>query len=145
MPTESLSAGSFSHSFERQHMATISLGKAPKNFKKIVSVPMHDGTNGAVECLFKYRTATEYGDLVDRMNATPTMSLDPDNQDLLGQQLRVKTRRNAEFLLEVLEGWNLDVSLTLDAAVQLCDELPGAADEIFEVYRRATVEGRLGN
>ena len=126
-------------------MATISLGKAPKNFKKIVSVPMHDGTNGAVECLFKYRTATEYGDLVDRMNATPTMSLDPDNQDLLGQQLRVKTRRNAEFLLEVLDGWNLDVSLTLDAAVQLCDELPGAADEIFEVYRRATVEGRLGN
>jgi hypothetical protein len=126
-------------------MATISLGKAPKSFKKIVSVPMHDGTTGAIECLFKYRTAIEYGDLVDRMNATPAMSLEPGEQDLLGQQLRVKTRRNAEFLLEVLEGWNLDVPLTLEAAIQLCDELPGAADETFEVYRRATVEGRLGN
>lgn len=126
-------------------MATISLGKAPKNFKKIVHVPMHDGTKGAIDCLFKYRTATEYGDLVDSLNQTPVVAVSMDDEGLLGPQLRVKNRRNAEFLLQILDGWNLDVPLSLDAGVQLCDELPGAAEAIFEDYRRATLEGRLGN
>ena len=53
--------------------------------------------------------------------------------------------QNAAYLLDVLDGWNLDETLTRDTAAQLCDELPGAATEIMEAYRLAIVEGRLGN
>jgi hypothetical protein len=31
------------------------------------------------------------------------------------------------------------------AVEQLCDELPGAAQDIMDAYRAAVVEGRLGN
>ena len=53
--------------------------------------------------------------------------------------------KNAAYLIDVLDGWNLDEVLTRDTAAQLCDELPGAATEIMEAYRLAIVEGRLGN
>lgn len=126
-------------------MATISLGKAPKNFKLIVTVPMLDGTSGAVECLFKYRTAQAYGELLDRMSANTAIALQPGEEQSLEAQLRVKNHRNAEFMLEILDAWNLDIGLSRETAIQLCDELPGAAQAIFDRYRVAVVEGRLGN
>lgn len=146
MPTESLSAGPF-FAPERTTMATISLGKAPANFKKIVKVLMLDGTQGTIECVFKYRTSVEYGALVDEMNAKAAGDPEPapDAPTSVEGQLKRKREKNGEYLLQIVEGWNLDVSFSLAAAIQLCDELPGAGDAIFETYRAAIVEGRLGN
>lgn len=128
-------------------MATITLGKAPKNFRKIVKVPMLDGTEGTVECLFKYRTSVEYGAFIDGLtSAASAEAPKPEGAPYsLKDTLARKTEKNGDFLLQILDGWNLDVEFSKDAAQQLCDELPGAADAIFDTYRVAIIEGRLGN
>lgn len=127
-------------------MATITLGKAPKNFKKIVTVPMLDGTPGTIECLFKYRTSVEYGAFVDALaNATGAEPPKAEGAFSLKEILERKREKNGDFMLQILEGWNLDVEFSKGAAQQLCDELPGAAEAIFDTYRIAIVEGRLGN
>ena len=48
-------------------MAKIKLGNRPKNFKRTVSFDMLDGTKGTIECIFKYRTRSEFGAFVDEM------------------------------------------------------------------------------
>lgn len=127
-------------------MATITLGKAPKNFKKIVTVPMLDGTTGTVECLFKYRTSVEYGEFIDALaSASGAEAPKGDSVFSLKATLERKREKNGDFMLQILEGWNLDIEFSKDAAQQLCDELPGAAEAIFDTYRIAIVEGRLGN
>lgn len=128
-------------------MATIVLGKAPKNFRKLVKVPMLDGTEGTIECIFKYRTSVEYGAFIDSLTSTASAEVPkPEGAPFsLADTLARKRERNGEFMLQILEGWNLDVEFSKDAAQQLCDELPGAADAIFDTYRVAIVEGRLGN
>lgn len=52
---------------------------------------------------------------------------------------------NAEYLLQVIEGWNLDEELNEETAHQLANELPAAAAAIMNTYRQAIVEQRLGN
>lgn len=127
-------------------MATISLGKAPKNFKKLVRVPMLDGTEGTIDCLFKYRTVTAYGELIDGLSTEAGVKVDTSAGDFSLKAVFERTRdKNGEFLVKVLDGWNLDEEFTQANAQQLCDELPGAASAIFEAYRAAIVEGRLGN
>lgn len=126
-------------------MATIKLGQRPKNFKRTVEVPMHDGTKGTVECVFKYRTVVEYGEFIDRLNTSAGYK-PADGSDFSLKDFMSNTRdKNGAYLLEVLEGWNLDSDLTLVTAQQLCDEYPGACNAVIEAYRVATVEGRLGN
>jgi hypothetical protein len=58
---------------------------------------------------------------------------------------------NADYILKIAEGWNLtdDEGAPLEFnranVAQMCDELPGVAMEIINVYRMAVSEGRLGN
>jgi len=123
----------------------VKLGTRPKNFKRVVTFPMLEGGEGSLEATFKYRTKTEFGKFVDGLFEAAKEEKPADGKfsmaDLMG-----KTRdKNAAYLLEVLEGWNLDEPLNRETAEQFCDELPGAAAEIMETYRRAVVEGRLGN
>jgi hypothetical protein len=127
-------------------MATISLGKAPKNFKKLVRVPMLDGTEGTVECVFKYRTVTAYGEWIASLSAEAGIKADTSAADFSLKAVFERTRdKNGEFLMKILDGWNLDEEFSQANAQQLCDELPGAASAIFDGYRTAIVEGRLGN
>ena len=53
--------------------------------------------------------------------------------------------KNADYLADILDSWDLDEKLSRDNLVQLCDEVPAAAAALMEAYRIATVEGRLGN
>lgn len=126
-------------------MAKIKLGQTPKSFKRVVSFQMLDGSEGAIEVSFKYRTRTEFGKFIDGLFAEAKDTKAADGEfsmaDLMG-----KTRdKNAAYLLDVIDGWNLDEPLNRTTAEQLCDELPAAAAEIMETYRKAIVEGRLGN
>jgi hypothetical protein len=130
-------------------MAKISLGKRPKNFKRIIKVPMHEGVEGTVEVSFVYRTRSEFGafvdDLLQAAKVTPASAADDDVTFSLREALERTRDTNADYILRIIDGWNLDEDFGRAAVVQLCDELPGAALAIINEYRAAITEGRLGN
>jgi len=126
----------------------ITLGTRPKNFKHVVEVPLHEGTTGRIEVLYRYRTRDEFGKFIDQVLADAQVPR-PTDEDALGaamqQAMSDMNGRNAQYLLQVLDGWDLDVDLNLAHVQQLCNEMPAAAARLMEDYRLACVEGRLGN
>ena len=131
-------------------MAKIVLGKRPKSFKHIVSVQMPEGGTGTMEVSYVYRTRSEFGAFVDEVlaaaNVPPPASQAEDDVVFSLRQALEKTRdTNADYILRIVDGWNLDEPFSRDAVVRMCDELPGAALGIINDYRAAITEGRLGN
>lgn len=130
-------------------MAKIILGKRPKNFKKQIKVPMLEGGEGTVEVSYVYRTRTEFGAFVDELfsaaGVKPASQSDEDIKFNLEEALKRTRDTNADYIMKIMDGWNLDVDFSRDSVVQLCDELPGAALAIIDSYRLAVTEGRLGN
>lgn len=130
-------------------MAKITLGKRPKNFKCTVTVPLLEGGEGKVELSFIYRTRTEFGAFVDdivKAAGVPVASqAGEDVKFSLARALEKTRESNADYIMAICNGWNLDEEFSRAAVVQLCDELPGVALEIINSYRLASVEGRLGN
>ena len=141
-------------------MAKITLGKRPTSFKRTVSFPMLDGTQGAIECVFKYRTRKEFGAYIDERTKEATeivkaanaaaaeAAFDKDGAEKpfsVAEFYESEVSKGADYLAGVLEGWNLDHEFSRDALEQLCDEIPAAAAEIVNAYRVAILEGRLGN
>lgn len=127
-------------------MAKIKLGNRPKNFKRIVTFDMLEGGKGSIECTFKYRTRSEFGVFIDKLIEAAGAKEKPEGDKFSMAELMEKTAgQNAEYLLDVLESWNLDEDLNKPNAQQLADELPAAAAAIMETYRTAVTEGRLGN
>jgi hypothetical protein len=124
---------------------TVKLGNRPKNFKKTVKFPMLDGTEGQIECVFKYRTKTEYGEFVDELYAAAKLKKPKEGDFSMKALMEDACDYNGDFLLKVLDGWNLEEDLTLANLQQLCAEIPAAAGAIMDDYRTAVTEGRLGN
>lgn len=131
-------------------MARIKLGARPKIFEHTVTVPMPEGGTASVRMQYKYRTRTEFGAFVDELVAAagtppPASQQEDDVRFSLRQALEATRDTNADYILKIAEGWDLDVEFDRASLVQLCDELPGAALAIIERYRGAITEGRLGN
>lgn len=130
-------------------MAKIILGKRPKNFKTKVTFPMLDGELGSVEISYIYRTRTEFGTLIDGLMedaGVEATGASEDSQKFSLAQALEKTRdTNADYIMKVADGWNLDVEFDRKSVAQLCDEIPAAALAIMNTYRNAITEGRLGN
>jgi len=127
-------------------MAKIKLGNRPKNFKKIVTFDMLEGGKGSIECVYKYRTRAEFGVFIDELMEAAGAKEKPDGEKFSMAELMDRTAgANADYILAVLEGWNLDEELTKKNAEQLADVLRAAAAAIMESYRTACIEGRLGN
>ena len=130
-------------------MAKIVLGKRPKNFKRAVSFDLPEGGKGAVEATFVYRTRTEFGSFVDELLEGAGVSAkgqgDEDVKLSLKEALEKTVDTNAEYLMKVMEDWNLDVEFSKDAVQQMCNEYPGAALALIDAYRLAITEGRSGN
>ena len=127
-------------------MAKIKLGNRPKNFKRIVTFDMLEGGKGSIECTFKYRTRSEFGVFIDKLMEAAGAKEKPEGDKFSMAELMEKTAgQNAEYILDVLESWNLEEDLNKPNAQQLADELPAAAAAIMETYRIAVTEGRLGN
>lgn len=122
-------------------MSKIKLGNRPKNFKHVVTFPMLDGTTGTIEVLYKYRTVSEFGQFIDKMSS----EMGSEDVKGAGAVISRMVKVNAEYLLQVIEGWNLDEELNEETAHQLANELPAAAAAIMNTYRQAIVEQRLGN
>ena len=130
-------------------MAKIILGKRPKSFTRAIKVPMLEGGEGTIEVSFVYRTRTEFGafvdELLDAAKVVPASASDDDVKFSLAEALERTRDTNADYILRIADGWNLDEPFSRAALVQLCDELPGAALAIIDQYRAAITEGRLGN
>lgn len=126
----------------------IVLGTRPKSFKKLVKFPMLDGTEGSIECLYRYRTRKEFGVFIDTILTAAKVkpAEGEESKDFSMAELMEKTAgSNADYVLQVLDGWNLDVDLNRANVEQLSDELPSAINAVMESYRIAVTEGRLGN
>lgn len=127
-------------------MAKIKLGARPKSFKRVVTFDMVEGGKGSIECTFKYRTRKEFGEFIDGILGSSGVQTPVTDEKFSMTELMERTSgTNADYILAVLDGWNLDEDLTKANVQQLADELPGAANAIMETYRTALVEGRLGN
>jgi hypothetical protein len=137
----------------------ITLGKRPTSFKRVISFPMPGEEAGSVEVHFKYRTRTEYAAFMDGLQAEIQAAADGDVKRVRAAiadgenvanptQADITARQNefnVRYLLDALEGWNLDVPFDEEAVTQLVDELPAAVNAIVNDYRAALTEGRLGN
>lgn len=127
-------------------MASIKLGARPKTFKRVVTFPMIDGTTGSIEVVYKYRTRKEFGEFIDGIMAAAGEQKAADDAPFSMAALMEKTAgANADYVLQVAEGWNLDEPLNHATVEQLSDEIPAAVSAIMETYRIAVTEGRLGN
>lgn len=130
-------------------MAKIALGKRPKNFKHNITVPLLDGTTGSMEIIFTYRTRTEFGQMIDSLMddaGVKPAGEDEESQKLsLAQAMERTKETNADYIMKVAEGWNLESEFNRENIAQLCDEIPAAAMAIMNSYRTAITEGKLGN
>lgn len=130
-------------------MAKIILGSRPKNFTRIITVDLPEGGKGSVEMLFKYRTRTEFGEFIDQLLDKAGVSVKDTSEEALKfslkEALEKTIEQNAEYILQVADGWNLDKDFNRQNVLQLCDELPGAAQAVMDAYREAITTGRLGN
>jgi hypothetical protein len=137
----------------------IKLGARPKSFKREVTFPILEGESGSMEVTFKYRTRKEFAQLNDDMQATAQAAGETEIAKLkataeAGEEIKPLTQLEmhehtvalqADYLMQVVEGWNLDVPFNREAVEQLIDEVPGAIVAINTAYRTAITEGRLGN
>lgn len=130
-------------------MAKIKLGNRPKNFTKTVKAPMLEGGEGSVGIQYIYRTRTEFGAFIDDLMASAGVKLNSHDEDdiqaNLAHAMTLARDKNADYIMKVADGWDLDIDFTRANVVQMCDELPGIAIAIMETYRMACTEGRLGN
>lgn len=142
----------------------IVLGKRPKTFAPItVTFKLPEGGDGCMEITAKYFTRTEFGKLLDDLyteartkaeekakaeEAIPAGSAEAI-EAIIGfsqERLQKLTRdQNADYLVKVLDGWNLDVELSRESLVQLADECPAAITALMAGVRAAALDGRLGN
>ena len=127
-------------------MARIQLGNTPKSFKRSITVDMLDGTKGSIEVTYHYMTRTAFGKFLDGIFADAGTAPEDADAKVIIADVMAKTRdTNAEYLIKILAGWNLDEELSKANLQQLCDEFPGVANTIMEVFRTAVTEGRRGN
>lgn len=126
-------------------MAKIKLGQRPETFKHTVKFKMLDGSEGAIEVEYLYRTRKEFGQFIDEIFAKSKEER-PADEDFSWAALMDKTgTANADYVMKAVKGWNLDEDFNQENVQQLADELPAAITAIMDSYREAVTQGRLGN
>jgi hypothetical protein len=129
--------------------AKIILGKRPANFFLAIAIALLEGGEGTVGINYKYRTRTEFGAFIDGLRAgtdaaVPVVTQGETESSLVELWAKTKTTQ-ADYILQIADGWDLAPAFTRENVAQLCDELPGAALAIISRYRDAVLDGRLGN
>ena len=124
-------------------MAKFSLASAPKTFKRKVTITLLDDSTADIELTFKYKTRTEYAKLLDEV-----MKQDKADDSKTESAVDIFKRLGAgtvEFLMKIVDGWDLDDEFNKSNVSELIDKFPAAANEITEAYRIAILEGRTKN
>jgi hypothetical protein len=137
----------------------IKLGSRPKSFARVIKFPMVEGGEGCMEVQYRYRTRSELASLTDEIQAAAKAQADSDfaamkakldsgemaetlkQADILDRDITLQV----DYVMQAVDGWNLDEKFDRAAIEQLADELPAAISAIIENYRKAINEGRLGN
>ena len=125
-------------------MSKIKLGQAPKTFKSKVIIPLIDGSDASIEMVFKYRTKTQYGALVDELMTTAEKAVKSKDKTVEGA-FKSAIENNVEFIFKIAEGWDLEDEFNAENLSLLDDEYQGAITAIGEAYRSALVEGKVKN
>ena len=143
----------------------ITLGKRPDHFKTEVQCALLEGGTGCMEVKYKYRTRTELAELTDelqaklkdeanaeleRFNAALTKAKDageklPEFGITQTEIVKREAALNVEYIMKIVDGWNLDQDFDAEAVAELVDTLPAMAQAVKDKYRAAINEGRLGN
>ena len=124
-------------------MAKFSLASAPKTFKRKVTITLLDDSTADIELTFKYKTRTEYAKLLDEV-----MKQDKVDDSKTESAVDIFKRLGAgtvEFLMKIVEGWDLDDEFNKSNVSELIDKFPASANEITEAYRIAILEGKSKN
>lgn len=121
-------------------MAKIKLGTRPESVKHIVKFKLLDGQDAQIQCVYKYRTRTEFAEFTKGVTGQAY-----EGEFDFSKFIKGSVAQAAKYLQGVLLGWDLDEELNDESLLQLADELPQACAAIMESYRAAMLEGRLGN
>lgn len=124
----------------------VRLGQKPEGIPEVVKFKGLDGAEYMIPVTFKYRTLTEFGELLDEVfsQSLPAVAgADGKLSSKSVQQSQVQV--NGQYLHAILKDWGLDVPLTLQACIQLADEEPAGSKALMSKYRELITEGRAGN
>lgn len=130
----------------------VKLGNKPKTFEKLVGIVLLSGVIADILVTFKYRTRKEFAQLFTTPAADGGAAAAPNAvaeapaapksvEDYFAEH----DQSNADFVLKIAEGWDLDDKFGEEKLLQLEDENPGALAEIALVYRHAVGEARVKN
>jgi len=127
-------------------MATkIKLGSRPKTFKEFnVTVTLPSGEEGLIPITFKYRDRKEFGKWQDSLkNSVPQVSDDGFSWESF---YGIAGELMANYLLDSIDSWGLDVPLNIDSLLEIESECGAAVlPAIMAAYGAACRDGRLGN
>lgn len=128
-------------------MASIVLGKRPETFAPVtIKFKAPDGRDLTIPgVVFKYRTRKEFAALVDKANEQHSYKPKADEAFSLAEVFDVADTRMVALLVDSISEWGLDQPVTPKAIEELIDEVPAAAQAIWEAYQGAARDGRLGN
>jgi len=128
-------------------MAKIVLGQRPEKFTRLVKFPMLDGTDGVIKCEFKFRTKTEYAELVDSVSKATRASLERPDGELpdYAEIMREAASKNAGYMKDILLGWDLEGEINDENLQEISNTYPAATQAILDAYRVGCIEGKLGN
>lgn len=99
-----------------------SLSTAP-TFKAKVMIPVPGKAAEPVEFTFKGRTREQFKDFIENL----------------------KDREDAEVIMDIASGWELDDAFDKDNIETLCENYLGAARAVIEKYLSELTQARLGN
>ncbi|TDS68147.1 phage tail assembly chaperone [Comamonas sp. JUb58] len=124
----------------------IKLGNRPETFaQRTVTFPMPDGTTGKIKYKGVYRTRTDFGEMLDQMNADKEDGPAVDEKTRWEQLFSQGSESNGRFLVAAIKTWDAEIELDVESLTQFSDELPGGAAALLEDYRQICLNGRLGN
>lgn len=126
-------------------MRKIVLGTTPKNFKRQVEVTLPDGETSKIEISFIYRTRTELAKFFSDINAEIDNSVAGKQIESMADLTAVELDADVETLMQIMDGWNLEVEFNEANVRQFCDELPEASMDIVNNYFLGSRALRTGN
>ena len=128
-------------------MAKFKFGERPKTFKHTVKWKDIYGVNNELTVDFVTRSRKEFGELFDEMLADAKKTRGGlEVEDMSMTEIMESTGgNNAKYILAAVDKWDVDEDLNLENAQRFADEYAGGANALMEAYRKACLEGKLGN
>lgn len=115
-------------------MRKIVLGNNPKSFESDVEVTLPDGEKTEIRVNYKYRTRKELAEFMESLNFDVNeidKYLDMKNAVANTEE---SLQQDADMLMGVIDGWNLEAEFNRESVLQFCNELPAAVMDIVTHY-----------